>query len=84
MRTARAISTLTLLLIGVASPLALAQVADEPFQPTVTLQELGQQCAGGIGRYHVELQIALLKEAKYQSEIERLRKLIPKQEPEKK
>ena len=58
--------------------------AEEPFQPSVTLQELGQQCAGGIGRYHVELQMALLKEAKYQAEIERLKKLLTPKESEKK
>ena len=62
----------------------IAWADGEPFQPTVTPQEFGQQCAVGIGRYHVELQMVLLKEAKYQAEIERLRKLVPPQETEKK
>lgn len=47
--------------------------AEEAFQPQITLQELGQQCANTIGRYHVELQVAAVQASKYQAELARLK-----------
>jgi hypothetical protein len=73
--------------IVAASLLTVAGLAyaEEPFQPQVTLQELGQQCANSIGRYHVELQVAAIQATKYQAEIARLKAEAAKaKEPEKK
>jgi hypothetical protein len=70
------------LMIGVLviSFVAIAGVAfaEEPFQPQITLQELGQQCANSIGRFHVELQVAGVQAAKYQAEIARLQGEVAK------
>jgi hypothetical protein len=82
----RMIAGLTLTLLGLTG---LAW-ADEPFQPQVTVPELGQQCAATIGRFHVELQAAAILTTKYQAEIARLKaeiekaKAMPAKEPESK
>lgn len=73
--------------IVAASLLAVTSIAyaEEPFEPQITLQELGQQCAASIGVSQVELRAAAIKEAKYQAEIARLRAEIAKmKESEKK
>jgi hypothetical protein len=70
----RVIVGVTLTLLGLTG---LAW-ADEPFQPQVTVPELGQQCAATIGRFHVELQAAAILTTKYQAEITRLKAEIEK------
>lgn len=59
------------LLVGLSMMAGSADAA-EPYPAAVTAQELGQSCAASIGRLHVELQAAAIREAKLQAEIARL------------
>lgn len=79
--------TTGLLIAGIVA-MAGFVYAEEPFQPQVTLQELGQQNANSIGRCFVELQVAAIQATKYQAEIARLKaeaaKVTPKNEEKQK